>query len=92
MSEYNYKYGSLRSDISTLFIELYLDPCETITCNGTNAQCQVYLDKKNMGKPFCTCPEGLKRDHNGNCGKNVEHILCIEWQYFKSIVCIILKK
>ena len=47
-----------------------LDPCETITCNGTNAQCQVYLDKENMGKPFCACPEGLTGDPNVGCGKN----------------------
>ena len=43
-----------------------------------------------MGKPFCTCPEGLKRDPNGNCGKNVEHIIS-NWWHLRLIIWNILK-
>ena len=28
-----------------------------------------------MGKPFCTCPEGLRGDPNVGCGKNVWDII-----------------
>ena len=28
-----------------------------------------------MGKPFCTCPEGLRGDPNVGCGKNVSDII-----------------
>ena len=49
-----------------------LDPCETITCNGKNAQCQVYLGGENKGKPFCACPPGFTGDPNFNCGKNAQ--------------------
>ena len=46
------------------------DPCETIRCNGTNAQCQVYLGGENKGKPFCACPQGLVGDPGHDCGKH----------------------
>ena len=52
------------------FLNYELDPCDTITCNGTNAQCQVYLGGENKGKPFCACPQGLAGDPNYGCGKN----------------------
>ena len=48
-----------------------LDPCDTITCNGTNAQCQIYLGGENKGQPFCACPQGLTGDPNHGCGKHV---------------------
>ena len=47
-----------------------LDPCDTITCNGTNAQCQIYLGGENKGQPFCACPQGLTGDPNHGCGKH----------------------
>ena len=46
------------------------DPCDTITCNGTNAQCQVYLGGENKGQPFCACPQGMIGDPNYNCGRH----------------------
>ena len=49
-----------------------LDPCEKIICNGTNAQCQVYLGGKNEGKAFCACPQGFTGDPDFNCGKYVQ--------------------
>ena len=44
-----------------------------------------------MGKPFCTCPEGLKRDHNGNCGKNVEHIIRMDSNILSQLYAIFWK-
>ena len=57
--------------LSSYLINNKLDPCEKIICNGTNAQCQVYLGGKNEGKAFCACPQGFTGDPDFNCGKYV---------------------
>ena len=64
------------SDLFVPYLPSYLinnelDPCEKIICNGTNAQCQVYLGGKNKGKAFCACPQGFTGDPDFNCGKYV---------------------
>ena len=64
------------------FLNYELDPCDTITCNGTNAQCQVYLGGENKGKPFCVCPQGFTGDPNHNCGKHVWLNDVLQWCYF----------
>ena len=43
----------------------YLDPCDRMICNGTNAMCQVIYE---TGKPFCTCDKGFTGDPSVNCG------------------------
>ena len=41
-----------------LIIAYYiLDPCDRITCNGTNAMCEMIFA---TGTPICVCPEGMK--------------------------------
>ena len=42
-----------------------LDPCERITCDGTNAVCEIVFD---TGKPFCTCGKGFTGDPTDRCG------------------------
>ena len=44
-----------------------LDPCDAITCNGTNAVCQVVFG---TGKPFCACALGFRGDPKIRCGKH----------------------
>ena len=65
---------------SYLILNHKLDPCDKITCNGTNAQCQVYLGGPKEGDPFCTCPQGFRGDPNINCGKNA-YIMLNNWLY-----------
>lgn len=42
-----------------------------------------------MGKPFCTCPEGLRGDPNVGCGKNVWDIIN-DTDSFRLILIILL--
>ena len=49
-----------------VILDHYLDPCDRINCNGTNAVCQIVFE---TGKPFCACERGFTGDPNVNCGK-----------------------
>ena len=46
------------------------DPCDKIVCNGTNAECQVYVEGPQKGVAFCICPKGFTGDPQVNCCKN----------------------
>ena len=48
-----------------------LDPCTKLTCNGLNAECQIYLGGPKKGEPFCACPDGYRGDPQVRCGKHV---------------------
>ena len=47
------------------------DPCDELTCNGTNAICKVVFG---TGKPFCACASGFRGDPNVKCGKYIFHL------------------
>ena len=74
------------------FLNYELDPCDTITCNGTNAQCQVYLGGENKGKPFCVCPQGFTGDPKHNCGKHVWLNDMLQWCYFLATFMLCVSK
>ena len=62
--------GSLFSaniDCFTFHVIFYIiDPCDQMSCNGTNAVCQVVYG---TGKPFCACANGFRGDPKVKCGK-----------------------
>ena len=64
-------------DLFYLIISNYYksDPCDQITCNGKNAQCQVYLGGPKEGEPFCACPQGFSGDPNTSCGKHLYFVI-----------------
>ena len=66
---------SLNVDIFQSFFNNKLDPCDKITCNGINAECQIYLGGPKKGNPFCACPDGFRGDPQVRCCKYIYLII-----------------
>ena len=48
------------------------DPCDELTCNGTNAVCKVVFG---TGKPFCACAPGFRGNPKVKCGKYISYLM-----------------